>query len=298
MEENLNRLHQQFINYSLTFKGNSIRTTTVMEVMFRTYQRFSGANALSDFTLESVEDWLSHGRTTLSWSAKTIHLYRCYMKLFGDWCVRRGHLESNFVEEIPSPRLRKRIPKSLDEEECENLLAWARNFPFAFKFERMRAIAIIATFLATGIRRSELENLTMENINLDRKELYVRNGKGGKDRRIPFRPSLARVLNEYLKERKRLKKCCPFFFTAMRQDSKMGDRVIQRLVARLRERSGIYFTPHKLRHTYATRMLQNGLDIREVQELMGHSDITTTAIYLSVTDKRIKEQVLSKGFDV
>ena len=298
MDHDLDRLHLRFTEYSLTFKGNSPRTTQTMRSMFRTYLRVSGGSSLQDFTLESVEDWMSDGRARLNWSPKTVHLYRCYMKLFADWCVSRGLLKVNFINDIPRPRLKKRIPKSLDEETCDKLLAWVQNFPFTRKFERMRAIAIVSTFLATGVRLSELENLELEDVDLDRNELYVRNGKGGKDRRIPFRPSLSRVLEDYLKERRRLKKACPFFFTSMFQDSKMGCRVIDRLVVRLREKSGIYFSAHLLRHTFATRMMQSGVDIRVVQELMGHSDLATTAIYLSATDKHIKEQVLANGFDV
>ena len=78
----------------------------------------------------------------------------------------------------------------------------------------------------------------------------------------------------------------------------MGDRVIYRLCKRLKTASGIIFTPHMFRHSYATRMLESGLSIREVQELMGHASITTTAIYLAVTGDRLKKQVREKGFDV
>ena len=266
--------------------------------MFRAFISSSGAETISDFTLQTVEDWLSRGRTQLGWSAKTAHLYRCYQKLFADWCVSRGYLRGNFVNEIPKPKLRKQIPASLDEEQCKLLLDWVRSYPFSTKFERSRAVAIISTFIGTGVRLSELYNLRVEDVNIERGELFVREGKGGKDRRIPFRRSLAAVLERYLADRRRLNRCCPWFFTALRSDTKMGDRVVYRLVCELRKRSGIFFTPHKLRHTFATRMLDCGVDVRVVQELLGHSDLATTARYLAASDRRIDDQVRTKGFDV
>ncbi len=269
-----------------------------MTVAFNGYRHFSKITSIQEFTRHSIEDWIIHGKLHREWSPKTIRLYLCYLSLFADWCVKNGHLDANQIKDIDRPRLPRTLPRSLSGEQADRLLSWVKSFPFDYRYEKKRAIAIVATFMGTGIRRSELFDLKMDDIDLTRQELFVRAGKGGKDRKIPFRYSLTRILEEYVAERVRLKKHCPYFFASLKYDAKMGEKVIQRLVKRLRDKSGIHFTPHVLRHTYATRMLESGLHIREVQELMGHADMKTTAIYLSVTGERLKEQVLAKGFDV
>lgn len=292
------RLQQRFIEHSIGLKGNAQGTIKSMSVGFNQYRNFSGIEFFSQFTRQSVEDWIIQGKLHRNWSPKTIRIYLCYFSLFADWCVKQGELKYNFIKEIDRPRQPRKLPRALNEQQSERLLDWVKGFPFGYRYEKKRAIAIIATFMATGIRRSELLNLKMDDVDLVRQELYVRAGKGGKDRKIPFRYSLTRILEDYLCERKRLKKTCPHFFASLKFDARMGEKALYRLVTRLRDKSGIHFTPHMLRHTYATRMLESGLHIREVQELMGHADMKTTAIYLSVTGERLKEQVLAKGFDV
>lgn len=251
-----------------------------------------------EVSFQSIEKWVMNGRIERNWSPKTVHIYLLVLSVFLDWCISKGLISDNPVKAFPRPKLAKVEPKALDSDQMRELMDWVRNFPFGYQFEKMRAIAIIGTFLGTGVRLSELRNLKLCDIDLKNLLLHVRCGKGAKDRTIPFRPSLARYLDDYLTERKRLNKTCPYFFTALRKDIQMGDLVIPRLVDRLRSRSGIYFSAHRLRHTYATMSLRAGMDIREVQELMGHTNIGTTAIYLAVDNARLREQVLRNGFDV
>ncbi len=94
-----------------------------------------------------------------------------------------------------------------------------------------------------------------------------------------------------------MKRECPYFFTAMREDKKMGDKVIPRLVIKLREKSKIYFYPHMLRHTFAVLMLEGGCDLFSLSKMMGHSDIKTTTIYLSTTTAHLQEQIKKHPLD-
>jgi len=112
-----------------------------------------------------------------------------------------------------------------------------------------------------------------------------------KDRTIPLHIELVGILQSYIKDRHRLKKTCPYFFTSLRFDSVMGKSVIGRLVQRLREKSGIYFFPHMLRHTFAVLMLEGGCNLYALSKMMGHSDIKTTTIYLSATTAYLQEQI-------
>ena len=269
-----------------------------MQTVMGAYLKFSKLKKVTDFTKDSVERWVIEGVLRRNWTPKTTHIYLCYLSLFADWCVLNGYLKRNRISEIPRPKLDKKLPECLSEGECERIMKWTRNYPFRHKFEAVRSVAIIATFLCTGLRKSELMKLEMRDVDVDGLELIVRRGKGRKARRIPFRPSLALTMKAYLNERRRLQRKCPYFFTSLRRDDRMGESVLKRLFAKLGEACGIKFHPHLLRHTYATRMLESGLHVREVQELMGHTDIKTTAGYLAVTDTRIKQQVLKLGFDL
>ena len=99
------------------------------------------------------------------------------------------------------------------------------------------------------------------------------------------------VLESYLKERDRLGRKHPRFFVSLKEDRPMEYQTIKRLVEKLRERSGVYFTPHMLRHTFATLMLEGGAGIVSIGEMMGHSDVKTTMIYLTATTSHLKSEI-------
>jgi len=293
----LERLHHRFCNYSETFKGNTAATIKWLKQAFRLWISFSHAESPGDISRQAIEDWIFFGRSERSWSPKTIRNRLQALGLFFDWMVREGLLRSNPVAEIPKPKLPVRIPRHLTQEEAFQLLDWTKNFPFGYLFERSRAAAIIATFIYTGVRAEELRMLKMSAIDLANRTLFVASGKGNKDRIIPITRSLALFMEAYLRDRRRMRRSCPYFFTAMRQDSQMGPLVIKRLVDRLRERSGIYFYPHMLRHTFATLMLEGGCDLFSLSKMMGHSDIKTTTIYLSATTGHLREQIRKHPLD-
>jgi site-specific recombinase XerD len=121
--------------------------------------------------------------------------------------------------------------------------------------------------------------------------IFVNQGKGRKDRIIPMGFALSESLRRYLSERKRLGKTCPHFFTSLRGNTAYTDSGLKRLVVKMTSSSGISFTVHKLRHTFATLMLEGGCDIYSLSRMMGHSDIKTTTIYLSASAEHLRSQV-------
>lgn len=293
----IERLHARFCDYSQVFKGNSISTIKWFQYDFRQFMRFSGANEIKEINRNVIEDWVLEGKLEKKWVAKTIRLKIQGMSLFLDWCVTQEYIKENPCEKIPRPKVPKRLPKHLSVEEALRLLEWTKHYRYYYKFEKTRAVAIMATFIYTGIRRNELINLKMDDVNLDERIMLIKNGKGGKDRVIPLNFRVIRILEEYLKDRRKHKRMCPYFFTSMREDIKMGDKVLKRLFQKINEKSKTNVYPHLLRHTFATLMLEGGCDLFSLSKMLGHSDIKTTTIYLSTVTSHLKEQAEKHPLD-
>ncbi len=284
-------LFSRFCQYSEVFKGNTKASIRWFNNEFKSFLKFSKVHSINEVNRKVIEDWILTGKLECNWSAKTIKTRLQAMSLFLEWCKREKLIEENYTKDIPKPKLPMRIPRNLSKDEAMKLLEWTRNFPYEYKFDKTRAIAIIATFLYTGIRKEELRNLKLEDVDIENKTLFIQNGKGNKDRIVPLHIELIYVLKGYLNDRRRLNKQCPFFFTAMRQDSRMGDCVIKRLILKLRGKSKIDFHPHVLRHTFATLMLEGGCNLYALSKMLGHSDIKTTTIYLTATKAHLLEQI-------
>lgn len=295
MNTKLSHLFRRYLEVIVVFRGYSPHTARGYKHSLGAFLRFidqTGDLRAEGISRELFERWILYGKLERNWGAKNIKNHMKAWISFLDWGISEGIFEKNYMRELPIPKQPKNIPKYLTLEEATRLMDWTKSFPYVYKFEKYRSIAIISTFLFTGIRKAELYNLKMEDIDLQSRTLMVQNGKGAKDRVIPLTLSLIEIYEDYIKERSKLGRGCPYFFTAMRQDSMMGDNVVKRLFLKLREKSKIKFYPHLLRHTFATLMLEGGCDIFSLSKMMGHSDIKTTTIYLSATTHHLKEQII------
>ncbi len=134
-------------------------------------------------------------------------------------------------------------------------------------------------------------NLKLTDVDLENMSIFIRQGKGSKDRVVPISFRLAEILKKYLTERQRLKKTCPEFFTSLNRNVGFTESGMKRLVDNIVDASGIKFTIHKLRHTFATLMLEGGCDIYSLSKMMGHNDIKTTTIYLSASTDHLRTQI-------
>lgn len=289
---NLNRLHQNFCEHSIVFKGNTKKTIQWYEETLTSFLAFSQNEDLSALTKLNLQSWITNGKLHKKWAESTIKGRLQAMSLFCKWLVENELLKENPVADIPRPRLPKKLPKHLTKAEAEKLWLWVENFKYAYEFERTRAKAIMALFLYAGLRQQEVVNLTLASLDLENRVLVVANGKGKKDRVIPMAYNLCCVLEKYLMERDRAGRLCPYLITGLRDDDKVSIKSIRRLVLKLREVSGIYFYPHLLRHTFATLMIEGGCDIYSLSKMMGHSNITTTTIYLSATVDHLRTEII------
>ena len=284
-------LHLRFREYKTVFENLSPNTIIWHKRIFNSFISFTAVSTISEVNKQIIENWIIWGKTEREWSPKTIKSSISSLGVFLNWCVKENIIAENPAQKIPKPRLPKRIPKHLSIEQSNHLLDWAKLYPYLYPHEKHRAVAIIAMFMYSGVRYKELINLKLTDVDFTHKVITVSLGKGAKDRMIPLCESLEGYLFPYVQERATLNPYSIYFFVSLRTHGKMSDNVIKRLFAKLQKKSKLKFHPHMLRHTFATLMLEGGCDIFSLSKMMGHSDIKTTAIYLSATVKHLQGQM-------
>jgi site-specific recombinase XerD len=284
-------LLQKFCDYLLSIRGYSKDTIRRYKYVVSGYCKIIGVSEISQVSDDNVRSLFYIGRTERNWSVNTFIVYHKTLLVFFRWCIKQGYMEKNPVIDIEKPKLEKRLPTKLTKQMALHLLEIVDNYPYGYKFLRYRNHAIFSTFIFTGLRKQELLNLKYNDIDLENLSIFVRQGKGNKDRIIPISYSLAQTLKKYIDERKRLNKTNPEFFSSLRNNMGFTDNGLKKLVDQIRKSSGIKFSIHKLRHTFATLMLEGGCDIYSLSRMMGHSDIKTTTIYLSASADHLRSQM-------
>jgi site-specific recombinase XerD len=284
-------LGKKFCDYSLSIRGYSKDTIRRYKYVISCYCKLAGVNEISQVTNENVRALFYHGRTERKWSVNTFIVYHKTLLVFFRWCVKQGYLNSNPITDIEVPKLERRLPTKLTKQVSLRLLEFVYNYPYQYKFLRYRNHAIFSTFIFAGLRKQELLNLKYTDIDIENLTIFIRQGKGGKDRIVPISYTLAQSLKQYQDERKRLNKTSPEFFSSLNRNTGFTVDGLKKLVEQIRKSSGIFFTVHKLRHTFATLMLEGGCDIYSLSKMMGHSDIKTTTIYLAASAEHLRAQM-------
>lgn len=246
---------------------------------------------INEINKDSVEEWLLNWRVQKKWKASTYISHHKHLNWFFKWLEKKELVEENFIKNIEKPKLENSLPKWLKKEEAELILMTIKKLKYTYKYEIMRNYAVIATMLLTWLRRFEILNLHLNEVQLDNMYINVIQGKWRKDRIIPISTRLSVILNEYIKERERLNKKCEHFFTTAQYDKPMGVRCIDNLIKKLRQKTKINFSSHTLRHTFATLMLEWWCDIYTLSKMMWHSKITTTTIYLACSPIQLLKSI-------
>jgi|LSQX01.2.fsa_nt_gb integrase/recombinase XerD len=211
------------------------------------------------------------------------------VKMFYRFLFTEGYIKNDLTRFIEFPRLKKKLPETLNLKELDRLLD-EKNFTGLLG---KRDQAIIELFYATGMRVTELISLKRNDINLDHQILKC-TGKGNKERWIPFNDRSHIVLMDYLQyiRPKLIKKEDSNRLFLNNHGRPITRQAIFYMIKDYAQKSGIKkkVTPHTLRHTLATHLIENGADLRTVQEILGHSDISTTQMYTHVSRKWIKKE--------
>ena len=253
-----------------------------------------GLNRPQDITKPILERYQRHlyyyrqadGRPL---NATSQNRYLTSVRQFFKWLTQQNHLLYNPASELVFIRANQNLPVVLSVEEVDNLL----NQPDLGVPAGLRDRAMLEVLYATGLRRSELCHLAVHDVSLAQRTLYVRQGKGGKDRIVPLGERACYWLHRYLLDvRPQLlldvKEQCLFLndYGEAFRDSKLGDRVKRYMIAAGIRAPG---SCHLLRHAMATHMLENGAELRFIQAILGHADYRSTQIYTHVSIRKLHE---------
>lgn len=235
-------------------------------------------DSFSSFNLPRLRNWLA-AAVAEGKARSTLARRTASVKAFSTWAVKQGYLRTDEAAKLSSPKVPKHLPKVLDPKEASAAMDNAKS---ADELHLVRDTAMLELLYATGMRVSELTGIDLHDIDSSRQTIRVL-GKGNKERIVPFGDAANTALNAWLARREELAKDPDALFVGTR-----GKRIDQRQVRRVVEAAG-EVSPHALRHSTATHLLEGGADLRVVQELLGHSSLQTTQVYTHVTSERLKK---------
>ncbi len=285
----MNNLIHEFINYLSVERGLATNTLESYGRDLRQYYQYLGEDqvdldAVSRSTIINYLMFLQkQGKATA-----TIARRLAALKAFYQFLVREKRIKTDPTANLESPKLEKRLPRVLTVSEVERLLAQ----PDPSLPAGLRDRAMLELLYATGIRVSELVSLNVEDVNLETG--YIRcTGKGSKERIVPLGSLAIKWVQEYLQggRPKLVKDREETALFVNHHGNRLTRQGFWKIVKKYAEDARIdkEITPHTLRHSFATHLLENGADLRSVQEMLGHADISTTQIYTHVTKGRLKE---------
>ena len=286
-------LFEQFIAYIVHIRNYSPATISGYRSTFRQFIRenkLEGAklNTINQFT---VENWLMEWRINKKWMANTFIWHHKHLNCFYEWMKKKWIVPENFIKSIEKPRLEQRIPRRLSLDQSEKLLQAIRSSRYKYTFEKQKSLAIISLMLFGWLRKSEVLNLKIYNVDMDKSIIHIIQGKWKKDRLVPMCSHLRTILDGYIKERQRLWKTSEFFINPSQQDNQSWQKSIARIIDKLKAKTKLDFSAHSLRHTFATLMLEWWCDIYTLSKIMWHSKITTTTIYLTCSEKLLLSSI-------
>lgn len=296
--ESLAGMAEKYLQWMATtnYAAGTIRDRLVHLGYFFTWCEERGLTKPHEITkpiIERYQRYLFHYRKIRDGKplpVRTQHARLVPIRTFFKWLAKNNHILYNPASDIEMPRTEFRLPRQiLAAAEAEMII----NVPDVKETLGLRDRAILETFYSTGIRRAELANLSIYDLDAERGALMIRQGKGGKDRMIPIGDRAIQWVQKYLYEVRPRLVIFPdqgtLFLTGRGEPFNKDSLTV--LVRDYVKRSGCgkKGACHLFRHTMATLMLENGADLRSIQEMLGHAHLTTTQIYTQVSIRRLKE---------
>ena len=280
-------LIEQFKSYLTTEKKSSANTVSsyVRDLtQFNRYLQNEGTalDQVDTGVIEGYDSWL----TGKGKSAATVTRSLASLKCFYGWMVSNGRMESNPALQAKSVKVERKLPQVLTSQEVELLLSQ----PQCVDQKGYRDHAMLELLYATGIRVSELISLDVEHVNLAAG--FIRCYSKNKERIIPLYPGAVRAISDYVRNvRPQLAVEGEHALFVNMNGERMSRQGFWKIIKGYQEKAGIKtdITPHTLRHSFAAHLLANGADLRSIQEMLGHSDISSTQIYTQLVNQKLKD---------
>jgi integrase/recombinase XerD len=283
-------------------RGAAVNTLAAYRRDLDDFLRFIAGSGNGDFdcaalavTTETIRDYMSH-LSDSGLAASTASRRLSALRQFFGFLFIEAIRTDDPTAVIDSPRRARPLPKVLTEEEVDRMLAAARAIAGA---DGLRLTAMLELLYATGLRVSELVTLPLSAALRDPSVLIVR-GKGGRERMVPLTDVARSALRDYCEVRGtflKRRKDSPWLFASTGKEGHLTRQRFGQMLKVLAVESGIEprkVSPHVLRHAFASHLLANGADLRSVQQMLGHADISTTQIYTHVLDERLRSLVRDK----
>ena len=284
------KLINQFLNY-LEFEQNySSYTIKNYQIDLKEFKKFIQNKDISLIEYNDIREYLLY-LFDKKYKKKTIARKISSLRSFFKYLYSENIIKNNPMTLISNPKLDKKLPKFLNFEEIEKILT----IPDIKTPIGIRDSLILEMLYSTGIRVSELVNIKLNDINFYDRKIKIL-GKGNKERYVFFGQICFEKLNNYLQNSRPLliKKETEYLFLNKRSDQ-LSDRSVRKIVDDIAKKAELKMniSPHVLRHTFATHMLNEGADLKSVQELLGHENLSTTSIYTHVSNEHLRNTYLN-----
>jgi len=283
MEEAIN----DYLDYIILEKRLSDNTKESYEFDLKCFNEYFKNKKITDINEEDIVDYLAYLKESKKLNSRSIERHLTTLRGLFKYLVKMEIIKYDITKNIDNLKLGKHLPTTLTIDEVNKLLDIKLDNPFNY-----RTKAMLEIMYGSGLRVSELVNLSLNDIDLYNDTILI-HGKGNKERIVPLGEYSKDYLVKYLDVRNSLikrKNGNPDKLFLNNHGKPISRNGFNFLLSNLLKEKGIEksVTPHTLRHSFATHMLDNGADLRTIQELLGHSDIVTTRIYTHVSKKKIQ----------
>ncbi len=280
----MQRYIDKFMNYMKVEKNASAHTITNYAVDLEVFKNFLGDKELETVDHLALRRFLAELRAK-NYAKRTVARKLASLRSFFRFMFREGHIKKNPITAVLTPKLDKKLPVFLDSAKIDRLLSAPNEKDAA----GLRDRALLETLYSTGIRVSELVGLDLDDIDFISGVVKVF-GKGSKERIVPIGEPALKAIRKYADKRagEKVKDKDAVFLN--HSGARLTDRSVRRVLDKHIKTCSIVekISPHSLRHSFATHLLDRGADLRSVQELLGHMNLSTTQIYTHVTMERLK----------
>ena len=283
---NLEELIGEFLRYLLIDKGYSNNTIDSYKKDLEKFLSYNKNININDINNADLKKYVKHLKE-IGLNEKSISRNISCLKSFYKFLVIGKYVKNNPSDSVFTPKVKKSLPKVLSEEEVFKLIDIELNDSFSYRNK-----AMLELMYATGIRVSELVNLKLQDIDLNQ-DIIRTFGKGNKERIIPIGDYAKEYLEKYIFEHRgqMIKKNITEYLFLNNHGNKMTRQGFFKIIKKIAKEKGINkdLSPHTIRHSFASHLLKYGADLRTIQELLGHSDISTTQIYTHITNEELKK---------